>query len=98
MKAQKKPDPVQIIAIHGAMTANECAEFLPDIPSSVVNSKLQRGVRLGKLGRRRNESHSDSRSQFVYYSVNGQISNREPEHYIILRTLGKPVEHVDGIY
>ena len=98
MKAQIKPDPLEIIAKHGAMTANECAKYLPNMNPFLVNKRLSRGYAQGKLGRRLDENRGFNQSQYIYFDICGKVGNREPEHCVILRTLGKPVEHVDGIY
>jgi hypothetical protein len=97
-KMENVLDPIQIVAQHGAMTSKQCAEYLPSMTSKVIDAKLRQGFRVGKLSRRIDESCTTNRASYIYYDGSGTASNREPENCAILRTLGKPVEAVDGIY
>jgi len=97
-KMENKIDPIQIIANHGAMTSKQCAQYFPGLSSKDVDAKLRQGFRVGKLSRRIDESCTTNRASYIYYDGSGTASNREPENCAILRTLGKPVEAVDGIY
>jgi hypothetical protein len=95
---EKIKDPLQIIANHGSMTSKECAEYFPELTSKVIDAKLRQGFRVGRLGRRLDETDSARRKRYIYFDVNGRASSLEPEYCVVLRTLGKPVEIVDGIY
>jgi hypothetical protein len=95
---ENKVDPIQTIANHGAMTSKQCAEYFPDLTAKVVDSKLRQGFRVGKLARRIDESCTTNRASYIYFDGSGRGSNREPEYCVVLRTLGKPLESVDGIY
>ena len=91
-------DPLQIIANHGSMTSKERAEYFPELTPKVIDAKLRHGFQIGRLGRRLDETDSARRKRYVYFDVNGRASSLEPEYCVVLRTLGKPVESVDGIY
>ena len=98
MEGKNIKDPVQLIADHGAMTARQLGFYLPEMTTKLIDAKLRYGFRIGRLGRRIDSTDRACRKRFIYYDVNGRASSREPEYCVILRTLGKPVEHVDGIY
>jgi hypothetical protein len=95
---EKIKDPMQIIANHGSMTSKECAQYFPELTPKVIDAKLRHGFQIGRLGRRLDETDSARRKRYVYFDVNGRASSLEPEYCAVLRTLGKPVESVDGIY
>ena len=98
MEGKNIKDPIQIIANYGAMTSKQCAEYFPDLTTKVVDSKLRQGFRVGKLARRIDESCTTNRASYIYFDGSGRGSNREPEYCVVLRTLGKPLESIDGIY
>jgi len=93
-----KLDPLQFIANHGSLTSKQCAEYFPGLSSKDIDAKLRQGFRVGRLGRRIDETDGASRKRYVYFDANGRASSREPEYCVVLRTLGKPVESIDGIY
>jgi hypothetical protein len=95
---ENKIDPIQIIANHGAMTSKQCAEYFPGCRPKDIDAKLRQGFRVGKLARRIDESCTNNRASYIYFDGSGRSSNREPEYCVVLRTLGKPLESVDGIY
>jgi hypothetical protein len=92
---ENKLNPIDVVAIHGAMTAKECALYLPDLTPKLVDEKLRKGFRAGRLARRLDESFREdgaSRYSYIYFDPNGRASDLEPEYCSILRTLGKPLE------
>ena len=98
---ENKLDPIEIVEIHGAMTAKECAIYLPDMTPKLVDEKLRKGFRAGKLARRLDETIKEdgvSRHSYVYFDPNGSASDLEPEYCSILRTLGKPLESALEVY
>jgi hypothetical protein len=95
---ENKINPLQIIANHGSMTSKQCAEYFPNLSSKDIDAKLRQGFRVGKLGRRIDETDGASRKRYIYFDAHGRASNLEPEYCVVLRTLGKPVESIDGIY
>lgn len=89
---------LEIIVRHGAMTAAQCLEYFPNATKKMIDSKLRQAARVGRLKRRIDESCSSNRASYIYYDSDGRAGSVEPEHCIILRTLGKPMEHTSEIY
>jgi hypothetical protein len=90
--------PTDIVSKHGAMTTIQCLEYFPGSTKKLIDAKLRQAFRVGKLKRRIDESCSSNRASYIYYDSSGQAGSAEPEHCVILRTLGKPLEQTSEIY
>jgi hypothetical protein len=90
--------PTDIVSKHGAMTTLQCLEYFPGATKKLIDAKLRQAFRVGKLKRRIDGSCSSNRASYIYYDAHSQNGSAEPEHYIILRTLGKPLESACEIY
>lgn len=89
---------LEIVSRHGAMTTVQCMEYFPGASKKMIDSKLRQAFRVGRLARRIDGSCSSNRASYIYYDAHGRASDIEPEHCVILRTLGKPLEQTSEIY